>query len=87
MGREFEPKAAKPTAGSADLCFITSKSLSKVLDHLTECEVEVIDGPVRRTGALGEIESVYFRDPDLNLVEVSVYIPALEGANKPSELA
>ncbi|RDI45669.1 VOC family protein [Falsibacillus pallidus] len=72
-GKEFEPKADKPTAGSADLCFITSVPVSKVMDHLKNCSIEVIEGPVDRTGAMGKIKSVYFRDPDLNLIEVSNY--------------
>ncbi|WP_141504550.1 VOC family protein [Paenibacillus luteus] len=74
QGREFEPKAARPTSGSADLCFITELPLQKVLLHLSECGVEVEEGRVRRTGATGPIESVYFRDPDMNLLEVSNYV-------------
>jgi len=74
QGEEFEPKAAKPAAGSADLCFITQMPLSKVTRHLAECGVSVEEGPVFRTGAIGKIESVYFRDPDLNLLEVSNYV-------------
>lgn len=70
-GKEFEPKAQQPTPGSADLCFITSVPLPDVLDHLASCSVAVIEGPVRRTGATGPIVSVYFRDPDMNLIEVS----------------
>ena len=70
-GREFEPKAQRPTPGSADLCFITSVPLDEVMDHLGACNVSVIEGPVQRTGALGPIRSVYFRDPDMNLIEVS----------------
>lgn len=74
VGHEFEPKAARPTAGSADLCFITPVPLPEVVAHLTSCGVDIIEGPVKRTGASGPIESVYFRDPDLNLIEVSVYL-------------
>ncbi len=74
FGKEFEPKAEKPTPGSADLCFITPEPLSEVIDHLVSLNVEVIDGPVKRTGARGGIESVYFRDLDLNLIEISVYL-------------
>jgi catechol 2,3-dioxygenase-like lactoylglutathione lyase family enzyme len=74
VGKEFEPKANKPTAGSADLCFMTDASLSDVIEHLRSCDVDIIEGPVKRTGAIGAIESVYFRDPDLNLIEVSVYL-------------
>ncbi|WP_169088418.1 VOC family protein [Paenibacillus sp. PL91] len=74
LGEEFEPKAAKPAAGSADLCFITELPLPEVIRHLDECGVSVEEGPVSRTGAVGKIESVYFRDPDLNLLEVSNYV-------------
>lgn len=70
-GREFEPKARRPTPGSADLCFLTSVPLAQVQAHLTACGVAVSEGPVQRTGAQGPILSVYFRDPDLNLIEVS----------------
>jgi catechol 2,3-dioxygenase-like lactoylglutathione lyase family enzyme len=73
-GRELEPKAEKPTTGSADLCFIAQVPLSDVVVHLHSRGVEIIEGPVKRDGALGAIESVYFRDPDLNLIEVSVYL-------------
>ena len=71
-GKEFEPKAHQPTPGSADLCFLVNTSLQDVMAHLHHCGVEIILGPVRRTGAAGELESVYFRDPDLNLIEVGV---------------
>jgi catechol 2,3-dioxygenase-like lactoylglutathione lyase family enzyme len=74
MGKEFEPKAHRPTPGSADLCFITGVPLTVVIEHLQRCGVKIIEGPVRRTGAIGQIESVYFRDPDLNLIEISNYI-------------
>lgn len=70
-GNEFEPKAQVPMPGSADLCFLTSIPIEDVLSHLALCGVEVLDGPVMRTGAMGLIRSVYFRDPDLNLIEVS----------------
>ncbi|MGZ4956313.1 MAG: VOC family protein [Methylobacter sp.] len=70
-GNEFEPKAGRPAPGSADLCFITSVPLSDVIKHLCSCGVTVIDGPVQRTGATGPIMSVYLRDPDMNLIEVS----------------
>jgi catechol 2,3-dioxygenase-like lactoylglutathione lyase family enzyme len=72
-GREFEPKAKKPTPGSVDLCFITSMPISDVVEHLRVCGVELLEGPVQRTGAVGPIMSVYFRDPDGNLIEVSNY--------------
>ncbi|MBA3417601.1 MAG: VOC family protein [Geodermatophilaceae bacterium] len=73
VGHEFEPKAAEPTPGSADLCMISVDSLDAVLAHLAECGVSVEEGPVHRTGATGPIMSVYFRDPDGNLVELSNY--------------
>ena len=72
-GNEFEPKAQNPTPGSADLCFITSVPLKEVLSHLQSCGVDIINGPVKRTGATGPIISVYFRDPDMNLIELSNY--------------
>lgn len=72
-GRELEPSALLPTPGSGDLCFITSTPLEQVIDHLSACGVELLDGPVSRSGATGPIESVYFRDPDHNLIEVSRY--------------
>jgi catechol 2,3-dioxygenase-like lactoylglutathione lyase family enzyme len=68
---EFEPKAHEPMPGSADLCFITSVPIPEVVSHLNSCNVAVIEGPVQRTGATGPILSVYFRDPDMNLIEVS----------------
>lgn len=74
--KEFEPKAQHPTPGSADLCFITSIPLSEVIKHLSSCNVAVIEGPVQRTGATGPILSVYFRDLDMNLIEVSNRIHA-----------
>ena len=72
-GREFEPKADRPTPGSADLCLIAEGRLDAVIEHLSVCGVPILEGPVKRTGALGPITSVYFRDPDQNLIEVSTY--------------
>lgn len=72
-GREFEPKAAHPTPGSSDLCLITSTPLREVMAHLKACGVALELGPVLRSGTLGRIQSVYFRDPDGNLLEVSNY--------------
>ncbi len=74
FGREFEPKALKPAPGSMDLCFITEKPLEDVIAHLRACDVAIIEGPVPRTGATGALRSVYFRDPDGNLVEVANYV-------------
>jgi catechol 2,3-dioxygenase-like lactoylglutathione lyase family enzyme len=70
-GREFEPKADRPTPGSADFCLITATPIADVVVHLNSCNVPILDGPVQRTGATGLLLSVYFRDPDLNLIEVS----------------
>ncbi|MBM7044387.1 MULTISPECIES: VOC family protein [Rhizobium] len=70
-GREFEPKAKRPTPGSADLCFISETPIDDIIAHLRAEGVVIEEGPVRRTGATGPILSVYFRDPDHNLVEVS----------------
>jgi catechol 2,3-dioxygenase-like lactoylglutathione lyase family enzyme len=67
------PHANHPVPGSADLCFITSEPIESVMDHLRNCDVPLEDGPVPRTGALGPITSVYLRDPDGNLIEVSSY--------------
>jgi catechol 2,3-dioxygenase-like lactoylglutathione lyase family enzyme len=72
-GHEFEPKAARPTPGSADLCLIATTPLGDVASHLRACGVTIEEGPVRRTGATGTIRSVYFRDPDGNLIEVANY--------------
>jgi catechol 2,3-dioxygenase-like lactoylglutathione lyase family enzyme len=70
-GREFDPKAAQPTPGSADLCFLTEAPVADWIDHLTTHQVEIEDGPVERSGARGTILSLYVRDPDGNLVEIS----------------
>jgi catechol 2,3-dioxygenase-like lactoylglutathione lyase family enzyme len=74
QGKEFDPKAYSPTPGSGDICLITSVAMAQAVTHLRSCGVEIIEGPVRRTGAVGTLLSVYFRDPDLNLIEVSNYI-------------
>jgi catechol 2,3-dioxygenase-like lactoylglutathione lyase family enzyme len=73
VGKEFEPKADKPTAGSADLCFIIDVQLAEAIEHVRSKGVEIIEGPVKRTGAVGPINSFYLRDPDMNLIEVSNY--------------
>src|SRR6266508_92740 len=74
LGRESTLKAEKPRPGSADVCFITSVSLSDVIAHLNSCGVNLIGDPVERNGARGLMMSVYFRDPDMNLIEVSNYV-------------
>lgn len=73
VGNEFEPKAACVTPGSADLCFIIDTPIQLALSELQQMGVTVIDGPVKRTGATGVLVSVYFRDPDGNLIEISNY--------------
>ena len=73
-GHEFEPKALRPAPGSADLCLIAADPLERVIEELTAHEVPIEVGPVERAGATGTILSVYFRDPDQNLIEVSNYL-------------
>ena len=72
-GREFTPRAHVAAPGTLDLCFIASVSLDDVVARLKAFNVGIIEGPVMKTGAQGPIRSVYVRDPDLNLVEISVY--------------
>jgi catechol 2,3-dioxygenase-like lactoylglutathione lyase family enzyme len=76
VGHEFEPKAKRPTPGSVDICLIAAVPLAEVIAHLETCGVPIIEGPTTRTGAMGPIQSVYFRDPDSNLIEVSTYVKA-----------
>ncbi|MGB0799276.1 MAG: VOC family protein [Planktomarina sp.] len=71
-GGEFDPKAQAPTAGSADLCFLSETGLDVWAAHLSKHGVATQEGPVKRTGATGPINSVYVRDPDQNLIEISV---------------
>jgi catechol 2,3-dioxygenase-like lactoylglutathione lyase family enzyme len=70
-GKEFEPKAHLPVPGALDLCFIASVPLDEVITRLNAAQWPVIEGPVMRTGATQKIRSVYVRDPDLNLIEIS----------------
>jgi catechol 2,3-dioxygenase-like lactoylglutathione lyase family enzyme len=71
QGREFEPKATHPTPGSADLCFLTDTPVSKVADQMTNLGYPTLEGPTPKSGAVGRLSSVYFLDPDGNLIEVS----------------
>lgn len=74
LGAEFEPKAYNVKEGSADLCFITQTSVTDFKAHIENLGVKVIEGPVKRTGAMGEINSIYVRDPDGNLIEIANYV-------------
>lgn len=70
-GAEFEPRAMRPSPGSADLCFLIFSALDDVIRHMKGCGVPIVEGPVERTGATGPIRSLYIRDPDGNLLELS----------------
>lgn len=78
VGKELEPKAQHPAVGSTNFCLITDLPLEQVIQHLKACSVEIIEGPVKRTGAIGQLISVYLHDPDGNLIEVSNYLNHLE---------
>lgn len=69
-----DPNVLKPSPGSADFCLIATTPIAEVITHLHELNIPIIEGPIRRTGAIGVIESIYIRDPDLNLVEIANYI-------------
>ena len=70
-GEEFEPKAHLPVSGALDLCFISRIPLEQVITHIKQCNWTIEEGPVKRTGANYPIMSIYLRDPDLNLIEIS----------------
>lgn len=74
QGREFKPNALKALPGSQDLCFITNTNTKEAIKHVQNKGIEIIEGPVERTGAKGLIISFYFRDPDNNLIEVANYV-------------
>jgi catechol 2,3-dioxygenase-like lactoylglutathione lyase family enzyme len=74
-GREFEPKAHAPMPGALDLCFIATIPLDGVIARLNASNIEIVQGPVLRTGATSKIRSVYVRDPDLNLIEIAELAP------------
>jgi catechol 2,3-dioxygenase-like lactoylglutathione lyase family enzyme len=71
-GKEFVPRAHVAAPGTLDLCFIASVPLEKVIENLKQANIPILEGPVMKTGATSKIRSVYVRDPDLNLIEISV---------------
>ena len=74
VGKEFEPKAVRPTPGSADICLVVDEPVADVMAQLTSAGIPIEEGPVERTGAIGPILSCYLRDPDGNLIELSNYL-------------
>jgi catechol 2,3-dioxygenase-like lactoylglutathione lyase family enzyme len=73
-GKEFTPRAHVAAPGTLDLCFIAAVPLEEVMNRLERMSIPILDGPVMKTGATGPIRSVYVRDPDLNLIEISVSV-------------
>ena len=71
QGKEFEPKAERPTPGSADLCFLTDRPVAELKAELEAAGLRLIEGPIERSGAVAPILSIYLRDPDGNLVEIA----------------
>ena len=74
-GKEFHPRAHVAAPGTLDICFIAAVTLEEVVARLKQANIAILEGPVMKTGAVGRIRSVYVRDPDLNLVEISVPAP------------
>lgn len=73
IDNDFSPKALKPIPGAIDVCLIAQEPIAEIIEHFQANQVEIIEGPVKRTGAVGAIVSVYVRDPDGNLIEISNY--------------
>ena len=73
--KEFEPQAARPTPGAIDLCFLSTVPLNTIIKTLEQKGIAIVEGPIERTGAQGRILSIYIRDPDANLLEISNLIP------------
>jgi catechol 2,3-dioxygenase-like lactoylglutathione lyase family enzyme len=83
-GHEYEPKAHLPVPGALDLCFIADRPLDRVIEHLRAEGVAIVEGPVARTGATHKLRSVYVRDPDLNLIEISELLSADDPRRPPT---